>query len=398
MKIIYIYPYFGTPKGGWSTRVYEFARRWKKEGVDVTVITSPYYKSDISASGIVDKQEIEGIKLIVVNSPDSNKASLLNRVFNALKFSAFALYYSMTLNYDVIVSSSGPITTALPGLISKFFRRKKFIFEVRDLWPTGAIELRLIKHPILIKFGLWFEKICYKNADLVATCSTGMQEGVLRVWPYAKTIVAPNSSDNELFKRTGDTPDDFPHEWKGRKVFVYTGSLGLMDDCLQILQGFMQTSELNICLAVVGDGAEKADLERFVQSNNLDDKIRFFGLIPKEEVVRWYNVSTASFVTFKNLPVLHTSSPNKMFDSFAAGVPIIQNTMGWIRELVENEKCGINVLPEDASAMGKAIDLMATNSEIQLLMAKNAARLGATSFDRTYVSNLYLNGIREVYR
>lgn len=398
MKIIYIYPYFGTPKGGWSTRVYEFTRRWTKEGVDVTVITSPYYKSDIRASGTVDKQEIEGIKLIVINSPDSNKASLINRVFNALKFSAFAIYYSMTLNYDVIVSSSGPITTALPGIVSKFFRRKKFIFEVRDLWPTGAIELKLIKNPVLIKLGIWFEKVCYRNADLVATCSKGMKQGVLAVCPNAKTIVVPNSSDNELFKRTTEIPEDFPYDWKGRKVFVYTGSLGLMDDCLQILQGFMHISEPDVCLAVVGDGAEKSDLERFVRANTLEDKIRFFGLIPKQEVVRWYNVAIASFVTFKNLPVLHTSSPNKMFDSFAAGVPIIQNTLGWIRELVEDEKCGINVPPDDALAMGKAIDIMASNTDMQFLMSANAVRMGSTKFDRTHISNLYLNGIKEVYK
>lgn len=398
MKIIYIYPYFGTPKGGWSTRVYEFTKRWTNEGVDVTVITSPYYKSDITASRIVEKQEIEGIRLIVINSPDSNKASITNRAFNALKFSLFAIYYSLTLNYDVIVSSSGPITTALPGLISKFFRSKKFVFEVRDLWPMGAIEMKLIRNPTLIKFGLWFERMCYKKADLVATCSKGMEEGVLRVWPAAHTIVVPNSSDTELFRRTEKIPGNFPDDWIGRKVFVYTGSLGLMDDCTQILHGFMLASAKDICLAVVGDGAERAKLENFVIENKLQDSIGFFGLIPKEEVVKWYNVATASFVTFKNLPVLHTSSPNKMFDSFAAGVPIIQNTLGWIRELVENEQCGINVLPEDSIGMGKAIDRMAAEEDYQLFLSKNSATMGSTTFDRTQVSKVYLQGIRGIYQ
>jgi glycosyltransferase involved in cell wall biosynthesis len=129
---------------------------------------------------------------------------------NALKFSAVSLYYSLTLNYDVIISSSGPITTAVPGLVAKFLRNKKFIFEVRDLWPTGAVELQLIRNQLLIKIGLWFEKFCYKNSDLVVACSKGMIAGVQKVFPHAKVLEVPNSSDTELFKRTDQIPVNFP--------------------------------------------------------------------------------------------------------------------------------------------------------------------------------------------
>ena len=37
MRILYFYQYFTTPKGSWSTRVYEFTRRWVKAGDTVTV-------------------------------------------------------------------------------------------------------------------------------------------------------------------------------------------------------------------------------------------------------------------------------------------------------------------------------------------------------------------------
>ena len=61
MKIIFFYQYFGTPNGGWSTRVYELTRRWVKEGHKVTVVTAPYEKSDIKADGFISHQTIEGI-------------------------------------------------------------------------------------------------------------------------------------------------------------------------------------------------------------------------------------------------------------------------------------------------------------------------------------------------
>lgn len=68
MKITYLYQYFGTPKGSWSTRVYELTKRWVQEGHEVTVITAPYEKSDTRANGFVSEQWVDGIRIIVIDS------------------------------------------------------------------------------------------------------------------------------------------------------------------------------------------------------------------------------------------------------------------------------------------------------------------------------------------
>ena len=68
MRILFFYQYFGTPKGGWSTRVYELCRRWVAAGYHVTVVTAPYEKSDITASGFISRKQIEGIDLIIINA------------------------------------------------------------------------------------------------------------------------------------------------------------------------------------------------------------------------------------------------------------------------------------------------------------------------------------------
>ena len=67
MKILVIYPYFGTPAGNWSTRMYELTRRWVRDGMEVEIITAPYEKSDIKSSGMISHQQIEGIKLTIMN-------------------------------------------------------------------------------------------------------------------------------------------------------------------------------------------------------------------------------------------------------------------------------------------------------------------------------------------
>ena len=125
----------------------------------------------------------------------------------------------------------------------------------------------------------------------------------------------------------------------------------------------------------------------------LTENIHFIGLVQKHEVVAWYHKSIASFVVFKNYSVLSTSSPNKMFDSFAAGIPIIQNTEGWIKNLVTKENCGINVIPNDAKSMMLAIEKIAHNTDIQQIQAANALRLAQTEFNRDILAAKYLNAL-----
>lgn len=395
MKIVIFYQYFGTPKGSWSTRVYELVKRWVDAGHHVTVVTSPYYKSDIKAEGFITKKVFEGINLVIIDSADDNKKSKLNRAFRALIFSMMSVYYALTLKADVVIASSGPITIGIPGLVAKWFKHVPLVFEVRDLWPKGAIELGLLTSKPIIKASLWFEKLCYSNASLVVPCSPGMEAGVKDVTPTKETLVIPNASDPILFKEQTGLPEKFPDALKGKSIFLYAGSLGLMDDCFQIVRSLEYLPNKNIALVFAGDGAEREALEAEAAKSG-NDNIHFLGLLPKTEIVKWFGIAQASFVTFKDISVLHTSSPNKMFDSFAAGVPIIQSTKGWIKDLVDEHGCGMNVDPDDPKDFAKAMDLIGNNKDIREEMARKASELAATIFNRDILAGKYLQGLQKV--
>jgi len=180
VQILLFYQYFGTPKGKWSTRIYELARRWVKIGNKVTVVTSPYEKSDLTAIRRIERQNIEGIDLIIINYPDSNRYSKLKRIWNFVMFSLISIWFALKEPCDIVISSSGPITVGVPALFAKWFRRKPFIFEVRDLWPQGAVSLGILSNRLIIKIAFAFERICYKNAKCVVGCSPGMTSDIER--------------------------------------------------------------------------------------------------------------------------------------------------------------------------------------------------------------------------
>jgi glycosyltransferase involved in cell wall biosynthesis len=394
LKIIVFYQYFGTPKGGWSTRVYEMCRRWVAQGAEVTVVTSPYDKSDISAQRFFDTQNFEGIKVKIINLPQSNKHPIWKRIYTFLGFSFFSLWYALVENYDIAIASSGPITIGLPGLVAKWIRRKKLIFEVRDLWPLGAIELGMIRKKGLQKIALFAEKTFYQASDFIVTCSDGMTENIQKRFPKLDVRTIPNASDVELFQKK--TSFVLPEKYHGKKIIVYTGSLGAMDNCEQMIRGIAAFApQPDVCFVIIGEGAEKHQLMELARTLEIQN-IEFLGLIPKVEVIGWLQNAYAALVTFRNLEVFQTSSPNKLFDAFAAGVPLIQNTQGWIKTLFLEVPCGINVPQENPAEFGKAIERMVASEEERNEMAAHSKMLGETRFNRDQLAEEYFQWMKKL--
>lgn len=387
MKILVFYQYFGTPKGKWSTRIYELTRRWVAAGHDVTVVTSPYEKSDITATKKIERQCIEGINLVVINYPDSNRFSKIKRIKNFIIFSLYSIYYAFTLPADIAIASSGPITIGLPVVLARIFKRKLFVFEVRDLWPEGAISLGILTNKYIKKLSYYFESLCYRKASLVVGCSKGMTDDINARFPQVKTEIIPNASDIGLFQKNkiDSANHSFPY-------FIYTGSLGVMDDVDLILEGAKILKDRGVnhfSVEIIGDGAERVNLEEKVTQLGLTNVI-FRGLMPKMEVVTYLQNAMAAFVCFKPIKVLNTVSPNKMFDAFAAGVPIIQNTDGWIYEYVNQNGCGLNVTLSDPNSMADAMYQLLTSEDLQKQMSANASEAAERDFNRDKLSNKYL--------
>lgn len=366
-------------------------KRWVALGHRVIVVTTPYDKSDIRANKFIEFQNFDGIEVIVINIWQTNKHSLVKRLINFILFSLVATYYALKIKCDIMIASSGPITIGIPALIAKKIKRISLCFEVRDLWPRGAVELNLLQNSFIIKMAYWFEKSCYKNASLIVACSQGMADDIKHRFGYSNIIVVPNASDMQLFQRKdGFEPPDFA---VGKDIFVYAGSIGVMDDCLQIVEAAAVLAKDTFDQAIIvfiGEGNQRPLLQAKILHKNLKN-VFFIGLISKIEVARWLSISKASLVVFKDVAVLNTSSPNKLFDSLAAGLPVIQTTTGWIKDMVALHNVGINVSVNDPVQMASAIKELSLNRSLREEQSKNALRLAQQEFSRDKLSNYFLD-------
>ncbi len=393
MTIVYFYQYFTTPKGAYGTRVYEFTKKWVERGHKVVVVTSIYSKSDISAEKFLETQEIDGITLKIINVTIDNKQSFLKRIYTFLVYSFFSMFYAFTLKCDVVISSSGPITVGIPGLIAKYFRRKKFVFEVRDLWPEGPIELGVLNNKFIQKLSYFFEKICYKNSSLVVALSPGMKSNITDRFPDTNVISVTNSANIELF--SSPKKEILHPQIIGKKIAIYSGNIGLVNNSELLYRAakkLLEQGRDDIVIVLIGDGQQKKEI---MKKSAGVSTILCMDLMPKIELVNYVKNSLVSLIPLNDTPMLSTSSPNKLFESMSAAVPVIQTTNGWIKEMLETSKSGFTVSPAEESELVDKLIFLADNPVVANEMGQRGYDYAKANFDKDILSKRMIVEIEE---
>ncbi|TLM98999.1 MAG: glycosyltransferase family 4 protein, partial [Actinobacteria bacterium] len=108
----------------------------------------------------------------------------------------------------------------------------------------------------------------------------------------------------------------------------------------------------------------------------------FTGSMPKAEVPRFTRTADALMVLFADKPILATNSPNKFFDGLATGRPMIVNSAGWTKDLVETHEAGLYFPAENGAALAAAVTRLADDADLRARMSANARSLAETRFAR----------------
>ena len=386
MHVLYIHQHFATPKGSTGTRSYEFARRWVKVGHKVTLITGYYDIGGLEpGKGLIRKQLVEGISVIIVGSRYSNKQSFLRRIISFLLFLLFSIYAGLrTKNVDVIYATSTPLTVGIPAIVLKWLKRVPFIFEVRDQWPEIPIEMGIIRNKLLIKPLLWFERTIYKCASSIVALSPGQADGVRKVLTEDKDVtVIPNSCDTEVFRPDIDGSEIRKKQgWGDKLVLLHFGAMGKANGLGFVVDvaGRLKT-EAGIHFVLIGEGSDKAALVRRVEQLGLRN-IEILDSRPKEELVKLVTACDASMVIFANFPILEHNSANKFFDSLSAGKPVLLNYSAWQREILEANNAGFGCELCNLDEFVEKVLYINSHRDQLNEMGRNARRVAIEKFDR----------------
>lgn len=297
---------------------------------------------------IYTTKEIDGVKVHYLPVKYNNDMGFLKRVISFLKFVRMAKKLAKKIDrVDHAYITSTPLTVGLIGIWLKRKFNVNYTFEVRDLWPTAPIEIGVIKGRLFKSLLYRLEARIYKHADRVVALSPGMRDWVKRVVPEKDVFMIPNMADCQFFKKELKDPKliEFYHAEKPF-VITYLGSIGVTNhlEFLLDIATAAKSAKLNVDFKIVGEGSKLQSIKLQAYLKKLTN-VEFISHQNKEGVRRILNITDATYVSFADLPVLATNSPNKFFDSLASGKLTIVNTPGWTKDMVEQYKCGFYADP-----------------------------------------------------
>lgn len=344
MRILYIVQYFNFPDQTGSTRPYDLATAFVKQGHEVIVLTS-------DESGQAKRKwtliERDGLKVYRLDCPYDNKMGFVKRIVAFCKYFTQASIKQFSMDYDLMLASSTPLTNGIPALAARRFRGKPYVFEVRDVWPGVPIAMGYFKNRLAQKLLYAFEKRIYKKAAAIVPLSIGMDENIKMRYPNDKSVVIPNISELNRFAHAEKTVDiDFP---EGKKIVLYAGTFGNVNGLSYVNKLAKETLALDpdLWFYLIGKGKEKEDnIKGAAELGVLNKNVFYFDPVKKDDLPYLYNNCTVGSSFVIDIPALWDNSANKFFDTLAAHKPIVINHKGWQADTIENENIGFVLPPE----------------------------------------------------
>lgn len=214
--------------------------------------------------------------------------------------------------------------------------------------------------------------------------ATAMRNHGLKTPNYS---VLPNVVNMQVFKPQEDKPKS------GAVKFVH---LSCFEDKSKNISGLLKTlailkkDQLPFECTLIGDGMDFEFLKSYAAELNLNENLRFTGLLEGEELAT--TLAKANFMVmfsnYENMPVV-------ILEALACGLPVVATRVGGIPEMINKEN-GLLVESGDEAALKEAIYWMSKNYQhydAKKLRASVADIYGFEAVGKV-LNNWYLEAIK----
>ncbi len=207
-----------------------------------------------------------------------------------------------------------------------FYPGDRVLAKKIDAWVAAS---QFNAWQIHARYKRW-PKVIYNGVD-IGKFAPGIRDDTLR----ARLGIAPNTA---LFAFAGRLVG-----WKGMGVALHALATPAMRD-------------VNTKLLIIGDGPQKPELQQLAQTLGLTQRVLFHDPVAHDTLPALYGAVDAG---------VFPSIGDEAFgitiaEAMSGGKPVIASHIGGIPEVVGNEEnCGLLVPPNDATALARAMRLLA---------------------------------------
>lgn len=143
-------------------------------------------------------------------------------------------------------------------------------------------------------------------------------------------------------------------------------------------------------LVVVGYGYHRPALETDVRRRGLTDRVKFFGPIPNDELLRWTAAADIGLCNIVNSSLsYYTSLPNKLFEYIIAGIAVIGSDSPEIGRIVTEEGVGEVADPVDPEDLARAARTILSDLDRYRAATRSAAQKYNWSIEEQKLLEVY---------
>jgi len=169
----------------------------------------------------------------------------------------------------------------------------------------------------------------------------------------------PYSSDKEKVKKSLDFKKKYGFAKKD-KIILFVGRLERVKNPFLLINTFnnLVKRNINIKLLVVGTGSlEEGMLER-VKKYDLQDSIKFVGVVPLDDITELMRSSDVFLMTsaFEGMPI-------SVLEALASGLPVVSTDVGEVKMVVKNGESGLLVKSNNVKDIAEAVLDILKNKE-----------------------------------
>ena len=398
MRILIVTHYFPPETGAPQARLEALARSWAADGDRVTVLTGmpnhptgvlpPQYRRAIRR-----REKRDGYRILRTWLYATPNEGVARKTLGHLSFMASSVLLGAAASggADVVVVSSPTFFSIGSAWLLARLKKARLVLDIRDLWPAIFTELGVLTNRSIIGALERLELAAYRAADEIVVVSDGFRDNLIgRGVPPAKVHTIRNGvtldpfdpaapPDPALRARLGAAPDDC--------LVLYLGTHGISQALPALTKAAARLAAHPVHFAFVGEGADKARLERRVRDLGLRNVTLLPG-VPHGEVPALLAAADICLVPLRNVPLFGTFIPSKMFEYFAAGKAVIGSVAGEAAQILREAGAAV-VPPEDAVALADTIRDLAADAERRQAMGQ-AGRAHVTQFyDRVALAREY---------
>lgn len=310
---------------------------------------------------LIDKINFVHKKLPVIVCTKNFLIEKITRlIFNIIYFIFFdkKANYLYTRDFSIIYFLS---------LLPKFLRpKKKIIFEAHKIYNKTSKKVNYSQ-----------EKKALSIVDLYVANSIGTKEGLINNFGIVekKILVLSNGVNLKSFQRKR-VDNNYYNKYqikKDDKIIVYTGSFQNWKgvDVLINAVNYLDIENYKILL-IGGYGKNKNRIENIVRNSKCSERIYVDGYLPQEELIKILSMSYIAVIPNKFTEEGENyTSPVKIFEYLALGLPIIASKLPAIQNILKEDENCIFFQPEDPEHLAKKITFLLNNEDLRLNMSKN---------------------------